>query len=39
MQKLQVLIIIGYLCLMLDYINRAEYIDKLLSYRNKDLIK
>lgn len=24
---------------MLDYINREEYIDKLLSYRNKDLIK
>lgn len=37
---MQVLIIkFLYLCHMNNYINRTEYIDKLLSYKDKDLIK
>jgi len=39
MQVLQVLIINLYLRYMDKYINRKEYIDKLLSYKDKDLIK
>jgi predicted AAA+ superfamily ATPase len=39
MQIMKVLIIYCYLCCMETYIHRTEYISKLLSYQNKDLIK
>jgi predicted AAA+ superfamily ATPase len=39
LQNMQVLIILIYLCIMKNLIERRQYNDKLLSYKDKDIIK